>query len=51
MNFKLFRATHQKSYDTTLKETMMDDNTFLKELKKAIKNNTLDAFIVNIFDN
>ena len=51
MNFKLFRATHQKSYDTTLKEAMMDDNTFLKELKKAIKNNTLDAFIVNIFDN
>ena len=51
MNFKLFRATHQKSYDTTLKETMMDDNTFLKELKKAIKNDTLDAFIVNIFDN
>ena len=51
MNFKLFRATHQKSYDTTLKEAMMHDNTFLKELKKAIKNNTLDAFIVNIFDN
>lgn len=51
MNFKFFRATHKKSYDATLKETMMDNSTFLKELKKAIQNNVLDAFIVEIFDN